>query len=272
MDDFVEALARLGASHTAGVVVSDGGVVERAGPQEAVFALASVTKLLSGYAVLIAIEEGTVSLEQAAGPPGSTVRHLLAHASGLGTERADGVVAGPGERRIYSNAGFELLAETVSSACGFSFAEYVSEAVFGPLGMSVSTLGDSAARDGRSSAGDLGIFASELLSPRLVDPDTLAVATTVAFPGLAGIVPGYGRMTPCDWGLGFELRDHKSPHWTGTLNSPETFGHFGQSGTFVSIDPVERIGIVALSDRPFGAAARQAWPPLADGVITRHRG
>ena len=47
------------------------------------FALASVTKPLVARAAQIAIEEGVVELDTAAGPPGSTVRHLLAHASGL---------------------------------------------------------------------------------------------------------------------------------------------------------------------------------------------
>ena len=57
------------------------------------------------------------------------------------------------------------------------------------------------------------------------------------FPGLVGVLPGFGRMDPNDWGLGFELRDAKSPHWTGARNSPRTFGHFGGSGTFLWVDP-----------------------------------
>ena len=59
----------------------------------------------------------------------------------------------------------------------------------------------------------------------------------LAFPGLAGVLPGFGRFEPNDWGLGFELRDDKRPHWTGTGNSPRTFGHFGAAGTFLWVDP-----------------------------------
>jgi CubicO group peptidase (beta-lactamase class C family) len=44
-------------------------------------------------------------------------------------------------------------------------------------------------------------------------------------------------MDPNDWGLGFELRDTKEPHWTGTRNSPRTYGHFGGSGSFLWLDP-----------------------------------
>ena len=54
-----------------------------AGETERVFRLASVTKLLTAYATLIAVEEGAVDWDTPAGPPGSTVRHLAAHASGL---------------------------------------------------------------------------------------------------------------------------------------------------------------------------------------------
>src|SRR6267154_5405640 len=67
-----------------------------------VFEWASVTKLATAVTVLVACEEGIVDLDEPAGPPGSTVRHLLAHASGL---PPDGTVptAPPGSRRIYSN-------------------------------------------------------------------------------------------------------------------------------------------------------------------------
>jgi CubicO group peptidase (beta-lactamase class C family) len=99
----------------AAVVGSSGGVLGTAGEQDRVFPLASVTKLIVAYAVLIAVEEGAVGWEQPAGPEGATVRHLAAHASGLnfGDRR---VMAQPGTRRIYSRAGFEVLAETVAAA------------------------------------------------------------------------------------------------------------------------------------------------------------
>ncbi len=51
------------------------------------------------------------------------------------------------------------------------------------------------------------------------------------------MLPGFGVQRPNDWGLGFEIRDAKSPHWTGSANSGRTYGHFGQSGTFIWVDP-----------------------------------
>jgi CubicO group peptidase (beta-lactamase class C family) len=81
------------------------------------------------------------------------------------------------------------------------------------------------------------------------------------------VVPGLGRYDPCDWGLGFELCDEKSPHWSGARRSPTSFGHFGQSGTFVLVDPSLALAIVVLTDRAFGPWAVQAWPVLIDAVL-----
>ena len=240
--------------------------VETVGEADAPFALASVTKLFTAYAVLVAVEEGTVGLDDPAGPEGSTVRHLLAHASGLPPE-AGGPTGRPGARRIYSNLGFDVLGATVEDRSGMPFAEYLHEAVTGPLGLTTFELAGSPASAGACSLDDLLAFARELMAPTIISPTTLAAATTVAFPGLRGVLPGFGRQDPNDWGLGFELRNHKSPHWTGSQNSPATFGHFGRTGTFLWVDPEIDRACAALTDREFGPWATEAWPALSDAVI-----
>lgn len=250
----------------AAVVGRDGTVLGAHGPQDRVAPLASVTKPLTAYAALVAIEEGAIEWDQPAGPPGSTVRHLIAHASGLAFDQHK-VVAQPGQRRLYSNAGFEVLADTVQAACGIPFPDYLADAVFRPLGMTSTVLDGSPAAGGRASAADLTRFAAELQAPTLIDPATLTEATTVAFPGLSGVLPGLGFQKTNDWGLGFELRDHKDPHWTGTRNSPRTFGHFGRSGTFLWVDPVAGVAALALTDREFGDWSRHVWPEFSDAVL-----
>ncbi|HWC81656.1 MAG TPA: serine hydrolase domain-containing protein [Pseudonocardiaceae bacterium] len=255
----------------AAVVAADGTVAGRAGDAERAFPLASVTKLLVAYATLVAVEEGAIEWDQPAGPPGSTVRHLAAHTSGLAFSEHK-VVAQPGTRRLYSSAGFEVLADTVAEATGIPFGKYLAEGVCQPLGMTSATLTGSAGSGASASCADLVRFAAELQAPTLVDPRTLAEATTVAFPGLNGVLPGLGHQKPNDWGLGFELRDHKSPHWTGADSSPETFGHFGQSGTFLWVDPGARAACVALTDRDFGDWAREAWPAFTDAVLAELSG
>ncbi|CAN5627434.1 serine hydrolase domain-containing protein [soil metagenome] len=234
------------------------------------FALASVTKVLTALAVWVAVEEETVSLDDPAGPPGATVRHLLAHASGLGPEHGDGVLAAPGERRIYSNAGFEALADVVAERTGMAFDRYLHEALVAPLGLTGTALAGSAAHGADSTVADLLAIGRELLVPTLVSAATLAAATAATFPELAGVLPGYGRQDPNPWGLGVELRGHKAPHWTGEANDPATFGHFGRSGTLLWVDPVASLACVALTDRNFGPWAIAAWPRLADDVLASH--
>ena len=241
------------------------GVVAARGDESEAFRWASVTKIATAIGALVALEEGVVDLDEPAGPPGSTVRHLFAHASGLPMNEGP-PIAPPGRRRIYSNSGFEALAGHVEQAAAMPFADYLRGALIEPLKLEAELPGSPAwAMRGRLA--DLLAIARELLAPTLLAGETLAEATTVVFPGLTGVVPGFGRYEPNDWGLGFELRDGKSPHWTGTRNSPRTFGHFGASGTFLWIDPERDLALAVLTDREFGEWAREAWPRLADDVL-----
>ena len=248
-------------------VVRPEGVVASRGPAERVFRWASVTKLFTAYASLIAAEEGVLDLDEPAGPPGSTVRHLLAHASGLPFEGA-APIAKPGERRIYSNTGFDLVGARLAERAEMPFAEYLDAAVLVPLGLAGCEL------RGRPSEGiwgplaDLAAFGRELLTPTLVAAETLDEATEVAFPGLVGVLPGIGRLEPNDWGLGFELKDAKRPHWTGASNAPATCGHVGGAGTFLWVDPDAGVACACLTDLEFDEWALAAWPALADAVLS----
>jgi CubicO group peptidase (beta-lactamase class C family) len=240
------------------------------GPTEREFHWASVTKLLTAMATLVAAEEGIVDLDEPAGPEGSTVRHLLAHASGLPFDGPRPITK-PGRRRIYSNTGFEVLAAFVGEQAEMPFAEYLSAAVLVPLEMKSTHLEGSPAADLWGPLDDLLSFGRELLDPKLVAPETLVEATTVNFPGLVGVIPDLGRFEPNDWGLGFELRDAKSPHWTGMKNSERTFGHFGGSGTFLWVDPEVDAACACLTDLQFGDWAKDAWPRLSDAVLAELR-
>ena len=263
--DALRQVERWGAPHVAVVVVRNGDVIAAHGPSDRVFRWASVTKLVTTLTALVAAEEGTIDLDEPAGPEGSTVRHLLAHASGLPFE--PGAPTGrPGVRRVYSNVGFETLAEHVAASAELPFADYLREAVMQPLEMRAELRG-SPASGLRGSLDDLVRLARELQSPRLIARETLDEATTVQFPGLAGVLPDLGRFDPNDWGLGFELRDAKTPHWTGTANSPRTFGHFGGSGTFLWVDPDRGLACACLTDREFDDWALEAWPRLSDAVL-----
>jgi CubicO group peptidase (beta-lactamase class C family) len=248
-------------------VTTPTATVETYGDTDWRVGVASITKTLVAYAGLVAIEEGSLGVDDPAGPPGSTVRHLLAHASGL-PFAGSRPLAAPGRRRIYSNTGIEVFAEALVKATGMPVAEYLHEGVCAPLGMAATELRRSPAWGAVSTVDDLLQFARELMVPTLVTPASVAEATHEQFPGLAGVVPGLGRYDPNPWGLGFELKGAKNPHWTAPNGSPRTFGHFGGSGTFVWVDPDAQLACVVLTNRKFGDWAPPLWSALSASVLT----
>jgi CubicO group peptidase (beta-lactamase class C family) len=254
---------------TAGVaVIGRAGVLDSTGDLDSPLPWASVTKLLTALTVLAEVHDGSLTLDEPAGPPGSTVRHLLAHASGVALSD-DAVLSAPGRRRIYSNRGFEVLAELVSERTGAPFAELMEGTILRPLGMTGTRLEGSPAAGATGPVRDLAALGQELLTPTLV-PAMMPEATNVVFPGLSGVLPGFGRQEPNDWGLGFEIRDGKQPHWTGAGNSAGTFGHFGQAGGFLWVDPAAGLACACLTDRAFSEWAAQVWPELSDRVLAEH--
>jgi CubicO group peptidase (beta-lactamase class C family) len=266
----LEAIGRWPVSTAAAAVVDPGGVVAAHGPVDAPFTLASVTKPLAVLSALVAVEEGALELTEPADErllPGATVRHLMAHASGVAPERLLRAFP-PAKRRVYSNVGIERLGELVARAVGQPFPAYFHESLVEPLGLRATSLAGSPARDAVGSVADLARLVGELLAPSgWLHPTTLADAATVQYPGLRGLLPGFGGQDPNDWGLGFEIRSTKRPHWTGRANSARTYGHFGQSGSMFWVDPERGVALIALADRPFGGWAAAAWPALSDAVL-----
>jgi len=250
---------------------ADVAVVGRAGVLDAIddgksHPWASVTKVLTALTVLDATVEGVIDLDDPAGPPGSTLRHLLSHSSGLALDE-DLTTARPGTRRIYSNRGIDLAAQHLSDATGRPFADELSYRVLELLGMNGTELTGDPAHGARGPMTDLAALAANLLTPTLLLPTVVQLASTIAFPALSGVLPGFGRQPSNDWGLGCEIRDHKQPHWTAPGNSPRTFGHFGQAGSFLWVDPDAGLACVSVSDTPFGPWAAHRWPRLSTAVL-----
>jgi CubicO group peptidase (beta-lactamase class C family) len=245
------------------------------------FKVASVTKLLSALATLAAVEDRRLGLDDPVppdqAPQGSTVRHLLAHASGLPFE--EGRPRQPEQRRVYSNLGFQVLAQITERAVGQPFADWLDERVLRPLAMRSTTLEPPQADSEGPSHGavstlpDLALLAGCLLDrgAPVIGPELFAEAVSVQFPGLAGLVPGVGSYDPCDWGLGFELKDGKERHWMGEARSAAAFGHFGASGAFVWVDPEAGVAAAAATDRDFAddGWAMKVWPGWSDEIGRR---
>ncbi len=261
LDDVVaQEIAGWQAAASAVVLVSVDGPVASAGPLDLVQQWASVTKIVAALAVLDVVEEGLLDLDDAAGPPGSTVRHLLGHASGLAFDSAR-VVSKPGSRRVYSNVGIDLAVEVAVSRSGVRDAtQLVQERVLGPLGMRNTSLDGPPSSGARGPVRDLALLGQELLVPRALAPAVVAAAVAPSFVGLAGLLPGFGRQDPNDWGLGIERRGHKTPHWMAPEAPPDCFGHFGQSGCFLWVDRSLGLAAVAATGTTFGPWAAVAWP------------
>ncbi len=262
--------------HVAAAIVTRHGT-ERIGDAEHSYRLASLTKVMTAWAVMVGVEEGIVDLDgpllHVEAPVGATMRHLLSHAAGFGFDGATPVAAIE-RRRMYSNTGIERAAAELAAAAEMPFRHYLTEAVIDPLGMAATELRGSPAHGIWSTLDDCIRFVSEMLEPRLLAPETYAEVIRPQFPTLAGIVPDVGRFDPCPWGLGVEIHGAKAPHWMGRANSAATFGHFGGAGTMMWVDPLADVGVVALTDRMFDewhAEALQLWPEFSDAVLAQTR-
>ena len=271
------------ANVAAFVVNFSSGRTVMVGDRTKKFHFASVTKIASTAAFLVALSEGLIGLDQQLSG-GLVVRDLMGHSSGLGSDVDPNVdifdqrpIVAPRTRRIYSSAGFEFLARWLEVESGIRFDQYLKEALLDPAEM----VGSSLSGKNWPGAGSTGAAAG--MEGNVVDLHNLAIAIfhgsphLDAFylneakipylPHLPGVLPGFGLMDANTWGLGFEIRGNKHPHWTSGLNSELTYGHFGAAGTFLWIDPVVKIGFGVLTDKSFGVWAQKAWPVASTYVL-----
>ncbi len=258
--------------HAIVAVDKNGRPIWEQGDIHEVFPLASVTKIITSLSALRAVEEGALDLSTVAGysPSGQpyTIAHLLSHSSGLAVE-GDGndFRAAPGMRRLYTNQGFEVLGDRVEEAVDRPLAKWMDQQVYQPLGLRNTVVPQSPARSGFGNAMDMTLLGEELLQPQLLDPKTHAALKTTVLPGLRGVLPGYGMQPNNTWGLGVEVKGDKDPHWTPKSASPQTFGHFGMSGSYLWADPKAEVAAVFLGEEPFGDWHKENWPVLGEKIM-----
>lgn len=132
---------------------------------DTVFEIGSVSKQMTAAGIMLLVQDGKVSLDERISrylpdTPEAwkdvTVRHLLTHSSGIksytsltGFElsrrvKIDGFIKQlspypleftPGEKNIYSNSGYNLLAYIIETQSGKPYMDYMRERIFLPLGM-----------------------------------------------------------------------------------------------------------------------------------------
>ncbi|WIK64466.1 serine hydrolase domain-containing protein [Gleimia hominis] len=238
------------------------------GDETKVFDYMSVTKVFAAIGVLVAVERGHLELGTPVEVAGETVtiKHLLAHASGVAFDKNERQ-AEPETRRIYSNFGFERMANAVEEHVGTAFNDWLETEVLEPLGMVETSITGSCAYSGTGSLRDLMALANELLEPTLISTDLHDQMLTETYPGIRGITPGYGSYRDNAWGLGVEIKKDKQRTWFPPQASENAFGHFGQSGSFIWVDPARGAAGAFLGDEPFGKWHQQHWQQLGDYLL-----
>ena len=141
----------------AGVIDNHGNLFTR-GKHNHSFRLASISKVMTAWAALIAVEDGSISLDDPVGQPGCTLRHLLCHAGGYGFDTEASIIS-PERKRVYSNTGYNMAAQYVSEFVDMGFAQYLQEALFVPLNMPTAQLLGSPAADIHCTIEDMAKFA-----------------------------------------------------------------------------------------------------------------
>jgi CubicO group peptidase (beta-lactamase class C family) len=246
--------------------LKDGNVerIDEEGDLSAVRAWASVSKMAVALAFGVEVDWDLHQFTQNFGPHGATLANLLSHSSGLGFEVGDPSVP-IATKRVYSNAGFDHAVDFVLK--DDDAAHWLEDRIFLPLGMESTYLRGRPCADVHGSTEDMVTLGVAWLRPDGVSAQTRDRQIKAYLPELNGIVPGFGRFSPCPWGLGPELRGNKE-HWMGDWPA-ESFGHFGQSGTMLLLNADEQIGLAATTTQPFGPWAVQLWPTWTSAMRQR---
>ncbi len=217
--------------------------------------------------------------------------------------------AGPRTRRTYSNTAYAIAAIALEDAAGIGYVDYAHAAVLAPLRMARTTFGaapddpdvvpvrdpgllghgeqlfngERFRRLGLPQSGAFGSAADYLAlmrtvlaggaaptGHRILADETCAEMTVNQGGALPGGVGSFMEWPVCDWAIGFELRDAKVPHWTGTALSERAFTHFGSAGTLAFGDPATGRAGVVLANR--GTYSRWmleagAWPDIVAAMV-----
>jgi CubicO group peptidase (beta-lactamase class C family) len=262
---------------------------------DTIFEAASLSKPVFAYGVLKLVDEGKLDLDVPLSKyfpkpyiegderlEKITARYVLSHRTGFPNWRGDGhpltIHFTPGERFSYSGEGFVYLAKVVEQVTGKPLNDYMTEAVFQPLGMTSSsyvwrpdydartaTGHDAAGQTGEkfkpkeanaaaslhTTAGDYALFVEALLNGKVLKRETLR---EMERPQIA-VNPECTNCTeraPKElsksvfWGLGIGIQETKEG---------ESLWHWGDNGRFkcyVVSYPKQKLGVVMFANGESG--------------------
>ncbi len=258
--------------------------------QETIFEAASLSKPVFAYGVLKLVDQEKLDLDSPLskylskpyieGDPRLdkiTARYVLSHRTGFPNWRSDRALTihfTPGERFSYSGEGFVYLQKVVEQITGEPLNQYMTEAVFAPLGMHSSSYAwrpgfdaltamphdaagqvgekfkpkdENAASSLQTTAGDYALFVEALLNGKGLKPETLR---EMEKPQIA-VDPGCTNCTETTpkelsrsvfWGLGIGIQE------TAQAESLWHWGDNGQFKAYVVAYPKQKIGVVVFLD------------------------
>jgi CubicO group peptidase (beta-lactamase class C family) len=281
-----------------------------------IYDLASLTKpLATTLAILLLVNENKLALSETlsdifkskfADKKGEiTIAHLLTHASGFPAHRRyfellseiplyerkkrlheliinEPLKYSPGEKSIYSDLGFMLLAEIVEKRSDIEFGSFIKEKVFEPMGFT-ETLFFTPSRE----VIEKNVFApteqcnyrKRVLLGEVSDENCYAMGGVCGHAGLFGTIGAVLNVTTLildvwkkrvihtildadilegflkrqeikgsTWALGFDTPSPENSS-AGKFISATSVGHLGFTGTSFWIDPVRDLVIVLLTNR-----------------------
>lgn len=236
------------------------------------YRFASVTKLIATHVIADAVASKFIGFDDQIISERFkeyvSLADLMSHCSGIKTENE---TIPPRTKRIYSNLAFDLAEKHLITSLGKGFENESIGTLFRDglnvdLGTSIEING-SCASSATGTFDDLIIFLNEIRSPQYIEKEIHNEIASTHNPLLPGILPGWGYSKDNTWGIGYEVKGEKSPHWMGSIASPTSYGHFGMSGSFIFHDPVNNISIAGLSNVDFGPWAKDVWPLLCDSLF-----
>lgn len=237
------------------------------------YRLASITKILTTYVMADAVLAGAISFEERVDSPKLkspevSFKDLLSHCSGIRPDNLDPIERH--KKRIYTNEAFDLAGEALITKLGQDFktssvGDLFKEGLGAYLQTSIEFEGSCAA-SAIGTLDDLISIMNEMRNPTYLDAQTHKQLTCAYLPELEGILPGWGTYKHNTFGIGFEIKGNKQPHWTGSISSPETFGHFGQSGAFIFHDPINMVSACCVTNKDFAPWAKLTYPVLSDKI------
>lgn len=205
---------------------------------------ASLTKPLVALVVVRIVEKHNIDFDIPIGINNATLKNLLDHTSGMSFDSTK-ILMPPGKMRIYSNAGYRYLEEFLKKEFSIDLSLEVIKYLHEVLNLNSAIYDNDPASGVSSSFADLYRFVKRLRSGKCgIDIETFKIMRAGSHPGIPGRVPSVGSYEDNLWGLGFELKGKKQPHWMPGNIDGSSFGHFGASGAFFFIDPVKKLSFV----------------------------